>query len=160
MNYPRFKNEPVTQTTAVQLDTLYPARGKKEAFLSALITLGSEHCADAITTYSGKPLEQVSNLFDVSINVNRLIDCDWASSGEQIVRYALACVYNSGHTIEVLQTRLLAQLQSEGYIKILRDDDGYAPKFPAKALFSASCTSLDEKNKELLCKLINNYHGW
>ncbi len=160
MNYPRLMDEPVTQTTAVQLDTPFSAKEKKEAFLSALITLGSEHCADAITTHCGKPLEKVSNLFDLSINVNRLIDCDWASSGEQIVRYALACIYNSGHTTEVLQTRLLAQLQAKGYIKIIRDVDGYAPKFPANALFSASCTSLDEENKELLCKLVNNYHGW
>lgn len=160
MNYPRFKNEPKTINTVEPLHFSHRSPKNKDEFLSAVKLLASQHCSDAISVHSGKSLIDVDKLSDFSISVKRLLDCDFASSGEQTIRYALASLYNTDDLIDTLQSRLLQQLEQRGYIKILRDDDGYAPKLSKKALFSSSCTSLDLQSQEQLCKLITNYSGW
>ncbi|MCK8126148.1 hypothetical protein MTF66_14090 [Pseudoalteromonas sp. 2CM39R] len=160
MNYPRFKNEPKTINADEALHFSICSASSKDEFLSTIKLLASQHCSDAISVNSDKSLIDVERLTDLSVDVKRLLNSGWASSGEQTIRFALASIYNSHAVIEILQENFLFELEKGGYIKVLKDIDCYAPSIPEKALFSSACTSLDEKNKELLTKLMLNYSGW
>lgn len=132
----------------------------RNEFLTSVIELADKHFLDAIQIHSEKPISEVTSLHEISLNIDKLVDCDSASSSTKTVRYALASVYNTHYTAEALRKQLLSELEAGGYIKVLKDIDFYAPNIPEKALFSSACTSLDEQNKELLTKLILNYRGW
>ncbi len=132
----------------------------RNVFLTSVIELANKHFSDAIQVHSEKTISEVSSLHEISLNIDKLIDCDNASSSTKTVRYALASVYNTHYTAVALRKQLLSELEAEGYIKVLKDVDSYAPNIPATALFSSACTSLDDVNKELLRKLMLNYRGW
>lgn len=132
----------------------------RNEFLMSVIELANKHFSDAIQVHSEKPISDVTSLHEISLNIDKLIDCDNASSSTKTVRYALASVYNTHYTAEALRKQLLSELEAEGYIKVLKDVDAFAPVIPATALFSSTCTSLDEQNKEILTKLMLNYRGW
>lgn len=143
----------------IKIESADSALERKE-FLTFVIELADKHFLDAIRVHSEKPISEVTSLHEISLNIDKLIDCDNASSSTKTVRYALASVYNAHYTALALRKQLLSELEAEGYIKVIKDIDCYAPNIPEKAFFSSACTSLDEQNKELLTKLILNYRGW
>ncbi len=160
MNYPRFKNEPEAINVVEPIDYPHRSPKNKDEFVSAVKLLASQYCNDAISVHSDKSLIDVERLTDLSVDVKRLLNSGCASSGEQTIRFALASIYNTRAVIEILQENFLFELEKQGYIKVLKDIDSYAPNIPATALFSSACTSLDEKSKALLTKLMLNYRGW
>ena len=155
----RLRNEK-PDITEFDILSAIKADNMSKLFIEAITAITDKHSADAITVHSGKPLEQVEKLDEISLDVQKLLDIEQASSGEQVVRIALASIYNIRSTIDILQNNLLVELEKAGYIKILRDDDGYAPKLPDTALFGAACVSLDKQTKTLLKQLMFNYAGW
>lgn len=132
----------------------------RQKFLMSFIGLASKHFSDAIQVHSEKTFSEINSLSEVSLNVDKLLDCQWSASGTQCVRFAVASVYNTQYTAQVLRRNLISELETQGYIKVVKEIDCYAPCIPKSALFSSTCTSLDDESKELLAKLVLNYRGW
>lgn len=155
-----FRNETVTPVKDTPLSASYCSNKLRQEFLEAVKAVLKEVGSNTYEVHSGKPIEEVTSLTDVTVYVERLLNCGWESSGQQTLRYAIASIYNDVYTAEVLHDRLLASLEEDGYIKIIKKRDYDSPKMSARGLFGSACHSLDTKHKEILCKLMLNYQGW
>ena len=131
-----------------------------QKFLTSFIGLASKNFSDAIQVHSKKPYSEITSLSELSLNVDKLLDCQWSASGAQCVRFAVASVYNTHYTAQVLRRNLISELETQGYIKVVKEIDCYAPCIPKSALLGSTCTSLDDENKGLLTQMILNYRGW
>lgn len=112
------------------------------------------------TLPKNKSLDDVTDKSEIKISVEKLIDCSFECSSIQVLRYALAAIYNDHATACALKSTLLKQIEQNGEIKLLKEADWDTPSLNTKYLFGATCYALDSDYKKILCDLMVNYSGW
>lgn len=157
--------ESLTERLAEHLTSLKEYRVKKVRFLQAV-----KDCIRSIghqfyTTRGNIPLDEVTDLYEIDIYVEKLLFEGGGSSGQATMEYALGSCYNTNDTArEVMQKALEIKYNNDGDSQFDISD-----KYQRKSLttnvsdsrqFGAMCYNLDEHNKDIIKRLLDNYHGW
>ncbi|MCK8045317.1 hypothetical protein MSG37_10485 [Shewanella sp. 1CM18E] len=110
-----------------------------------------------------KSLNQVQDIYEIDIDIKKLI-LDSKGNADRLLSYALASCYNTRHTTELMMSQSLAD-KSE-YLETTKID--LANKYEREELargfrypqFGDMCMQLDDTQKDILKRLLENYHGW
>jgi hypothetical protein len=138
-------------------------KSKSEKFLVAVKKCISEIGHDFYSLPKNKILDDVTNLLEIDIDIEKLLHN--GSGCNSTMRYALASCYNDYDTARsTMSMTLLKKHRSDG-LKTLKVSDesarynvyNYMNTYQS---FGAMCINLDDKNKELVKELIDNYCGW
>ncbi|MGS0827412.1 hypothetical protein ACVBIO_16515 [Shewanella sp. 0m-8] len=154
------------ELTGMLVDRLLPVREdspKQVKFLHAvkdcLIYLGRGY-----TLAPHRPdLNQVQDIYEIDIDIRKLI-LNSKGSADKLLSYALASCYNTRHTTELMMQLSLAD-KSE-YLETTKID--LANKYEREELargfrypqFGEMCMQLDDAQKDILKRLLENYQGW
>ncbi|MGS0827013.1 hypothetical protein ACVBIO_14475 [Shewanella sp. 0m-8] len=110
-----------------------------------------------------KNLNQVQDIYEIDIDIRKLI-FNSKGSADKLLSYALASCYNTRHTTDLMMSLSLAA-KSES-LEITKID--LANKYEREELardfrypqFGDMCMLLDDTQKDILKRLLENYQGW
>jgi hypothetical protein len=138
-------------------------KSKAEKFLATVKKCINFIGHDFYSIQNGKCLDEVLNIYEINIDIEKLLHN--GSGCNSTMRYALASCYNDYDTARSsMSMTLLKKHRSDG-LKTLKVSDesarynvyNYMNTYQS---FGAMCINLDDKNKELVKELIDNYCGW
>ncbi|WP_299807816.1 hypothetical protein [uncultured Shewanella sp.] len=110
-----------------------------------------------------KNLNQVQDIYEIDIDIRKLI-FDSKGNADKLLSYSLASCYNTRYTTALMMSQTL-KAKSES-IEITKID--LANKYEREELargfrypqFGDMCMQLDNTQKDILKRLLENYHGW
>ncbi|AFV87772.1 MULTISPECIES: hypothetical protein [Alteromonas] len=160
-NTPEF----LTDELANHLLSLKEEKLKEQRFLAAV-----KDCINSIghkfyRTLNDIPLDDVTDKHHIRIDVDKLLFGAGGGSGQAVMEYVLASCYNTTDTASSIMQKALE-------IKFKRDEEKHfdiSDEYDRQRLsdyvsrhrnFGSICSTLDDHNKDIVKRLIDNYHGW
>lgn len=120
---------------------------------------------DFYRIYGGKSLAGIESIHDLDINVEKLLFDGSGSGGSVLMSYALASCYNTSYTArllmqEALEIKFKNDEQGQFDISNKEDRESLASCVNDYQEFGSMCYNLDKSNKDIIKRLLDNYHGW
>ena len=149
----------------LHLTSINEGKQKPAKFLQAvkecIIMLGH----DFYRVSGNKSLAEVTDLYEIDIDINKLLFEGGGSGGETLLSYALASCYNTRATAQLVMERAIEIKYINDEIKSFDISDkeersdlcDYASEYRH---FGAMCYNLDQHSKRIVKGLLDNYHGW
>jgi hypothetical protein len=157
--------ESLTERLTEHLASLKEYKVKKVRFLQAV-----KDCIRSIghqfyTTRNNIPLDNVIDLYEIDIDVKKLLFEGGGSSGQATMEYALGSCYNTNYTArEIMQKALEVKYSNDGDSQFDISDNHQRRELTGftsdSRQFGAICYNLDASNKDIIKRLLDNYHGW
>jgi hypothetical protein len=140
-------------------------KSKPQKFLAAVKKCIKFIGHDFYTLPDNKSLDDVSNLYDININLEKLLHDGDGSGSDTSMRYALASCYNDYSTARSIMNNTLRNKVYNDDIKTVDLSDEYQREGLSSYVsryqhFGAMLYNLDNENKEIIKELIDNYCGW
>lgn len=138
---------------------------KPKLFLKAVIDCIEFLEHDFYNLPRGRSLKNLDNINELNIDLDRLLfECD-DSSGAEIMSYILASCYNASGAARRLMENSLDEKHQSDRVTMFDISDVNARKSLAdyaddNCHFGAMCRHLDNDNKDIVKRLLDNYQGW
>jgi len=157
--------EILTEQLTEHLLSLKEEKLKKERFLTAV-----KDCIHSIghkfySTPNDIPLKDVTDKRHIKIDIDKLLFGAGGGSGQATMEYVLASCYNTFDTSSSIMQKAIEMkhVYDEMSVFDISDEDdrkSLAEYVSENRAFGAICSNLDKKNKDIVKRLIDNYHGW
>jgi hypothetical protein len=140
-------------------------KSKPQKFLAAVKKCIEFIGHDFYTLPENKTLDDASSLFDINIDLEKLLHGGDGSGSDTSMRYALASCYNDYSTARSLINNTLRNKVDNDDLKTIDLSDEYQREGLSSYVslyqhFGSMLYNLDNENKEIIKELIDNYCGW
>lgn len=121
---------------------------------------------DFYSIRNNKPIEQVTDINEISIDLHTLLFGNkFSSNSKAIMSALLASFYNKNETARLLMAHSLYVTHENGKKSTYDISDKserleLADTNHSYALLGGSFLTLDKSNKNIVKRLLDNYHGW
>ena len=143
---------------------------KEEAFKEERFLVALKDCIRSIghkfyRTLNDIPLDDVTDKHHIRIDVDKLLFGAGGGSGQAVMEYVLASCYNTFDTSssimqKALETKFKNDEETNFDISEEYDRQSLTKYVSKNRSFGAICSTLDAHNKDIVKRLIDNYHGW